>query len=253
MSLKYPVISVTGSSGAGTSTVKHTFEQIFRREGVKPATVEGDAFHRFNRKEMKEELEKRKAVGDQTFSHFSYEANLLNDLEDLFRNYGKDRSGRVRTYVHDDIGAERHGIEPGNFTDWRNIDSETDLLFYEGLHGAVVTDEINIPKYADLKIGVVPVINLEWIQKIHRDSSQRGYSTEAVTDTILRRMQAYVHCICPQFTETDINFQRVPVVDTSNPFTARWIPTADESLVVIRFRNPHGIDFPYLVSMIIVG
>ena len=250
MSLKYPVISVTGSSGAGTSTVKHTFEQIFRREGVKPATVEGDAFHRFNRKEMKEELEKRKAVGDQTFSHFSYEANLLNDLEDLFRNYGKDRSGRVRTYVHDDIGAERHGIEPGNFTDWRNIDSETDLLFYEGLHGAVVTDEINIPKYADLKIGVVPVINLEWIQKIHRDSAQRGYSTEAVTDTILRRMQAYVHCICPQFTETDINFQRVPVVDTSNPFTARWIPTSDESLVVIRFRNPHGIDFPYLVSMI---
>ncbi len=250
MSLKYPVISVTGSSGAGTSTVKHTFEQIFRREGVKPATVEGDAFHKFNRKEMKEELEKRKAVGDQTFSHFSYEANLLNDLEDLFRNYGKDRSGRVRTYVHDDIGAERHGVEPGNFTDWRNIDSETDLLFYEGLHGAVVTDEINISKYADLKIGVVPVINLEWIQKIHRDSSQRGYSTEAVTDTILRRMQAYVHCICPQFTETDINFQRVPVVDTSNPFTARWIPTADESLVVIRFRNPHGIDFPYLVSMI---
>ena len=138
MSLKYPVISVTGSSGAGTSTVKHTFEQIFRREGVKPATVEGDAFHKFNRKEMKEELEKRKAVGDQTFSHFSYEANLLNDLEDLFRNYGKDRSGRVRTYVHDDFGAERHGIEPGNFTDWRNIDSETDLLFYEGLHGAVV-------------------------------------------------------------------------------------------------------------------
>ena len=123
-------------------------------------------------------------------------------------------------------------------------------MFYEGLHGAVVTNEINMPQYADLKIGVVPVINLEWIQKIHRDRAQRGYSTEAVTDTILRRMQAYVHCICPQFTETDINFQRVPVVDTSNPFTARWIPTSDESIVVIRFKDPHGIDFPYLVSMI---
>ena len=67
---------------------------------------------------------------------------------------------------------------------------------------------------------------------------------------ILRRMHAYVHCICPQFTETDINFQRVPIVDTSNPFIARWIPTADESLVVIRFKNPRGIDFPYLLSMI---
>ena len=149
-----------------------------------------------------------------------------------------------------EVEAEKYGVKPGNFTEWREINSNTDLMFYEGLHGAVVTNEINMPKYADLKIGVVPVINLEWIQKIHRDRAQRGYSTEAVTDTILRRMQAYVHCICPQFTETDINFQRVPVVDTSNPFTARWIPTSDESIVVIRFKDPHGIDFPYLVSMI---
>ncbi len=123
-------------------------------------------------------------------------------------------------------------------------------MFYEGLHGAVVNDEVNLAALADLKIGVVPVINLEWIQKIHRDKEKRGYSTEAVTDTILRRMHAYVHCICPQFIQTDINFQRVPVVDTSDPFIARWIPTADESLVVIRFRNPRGIDFPYLTSMI---
>jgi phosphoribulokinase len=42
----------------------------------------------------------------------------------------------------------------------------------------------------------------------------------------------------------------VPIVDTSNPFIARWIPTADESMVVIRFANPRGIDFPYLLSMI---
>ena len=77
-----------------------------------------------------------------------------------------------------------------------------------------------------------------------------GYATEAVTDVILRRMHAYAHCICPQFSETDINFQRVPVVDTSNPFVARWIPTAGESLVVIRFKSPKGIDFSYLVTMI---
>ena len=143
-----------------------------------------------------------------------------------------------------------YGAKSGNFTKWKKFEEPSDLLFYEGLHGAVVNKEINLARYADLKIGVVPVINLEWIQKIHRDTDSRGYSTEAVTDTILRRMHAYVHCICPQFTETDINFQRVPVVDTSNPLVARWIPTADESLVVIRFKDPHGIDFPYLVSMI---
>ena len=250
MSIKHPIISVTGSSGAGTSTVKHTFQQIFRRESVKAVTLEGDAFHRYNRKEMKKELEKRHAAGDETFSHFSFDANLLPELEDCFRNYSEQGTCRYRHYIHNSNEEHLYGAKPGSFTKWKKFEEPSDLLFYEGLHGAVVNEEINLARYADLKIGVVPVINLEWIQKIHRDTDSRGYSTEAVTDTILRRMHAYVHCICPQFTETDINFQRVPVVDTSNPLVARWIPTADESLVVIRFKDPHGIDFPYLVSMI---
>jgi phosphoribulokinase len=212
--------------------------------------IEGDAFHKFNRVEMKKELERRYSLGDQTFSHFSYDANLLEDLQNTFKNYGETGTAKTRTYVHNLHESELYDVPSGEFTEWRDLPSDTDLLFYEGLHGAAKYENINIPQYADLKIGVVPVINLEWIQKIHRDTDSRGYTTEAVTDTILRRMHDYVHCICPQFTETDINFQRVPVVDTSNPFIARWIPTADESIVVIRFRDPHGIDFPYLVSMI---
>lgn len=250
MSKKHPIISVTGSSGAGTTTVKSTFDQIFRREGINTVAIEGDAFHRYDRKAMAAELARRTEAGDQTFSHFSYDANELGKLEDVFRTYGKTGTGETRHYVHDDAEAEKWGAAPGTFTEWAPLEDGSDLLFYEGLHGAVVNDEVNIAAHADLKIGVVPVINLEWTQKIHRDKASRGYSTEAVTDTILRRMQAYVHCICPQFSETDINFQRVPVVDTSNPFIARWIPTPDESLVVIRFKNPRGIDFPYLMSMI---
>jgi len=250
MSKKHPIISVTGSSGAGTSTVKNTFDQIFRREGVTAASIEGDAFHRFDRMAMKEELEKRYAAGNHGFSHFSYEANELKLLEDTFRSYAQTGNGKTRNYVHDDEEAEIYGVAPGKFSPWRDMPDGSDLLFYEGLHGAVKNDEVDLPGLTDLKIGVVPVVNLEWIQKIHRDKSKRGYTTEAVTDVILRRMHAYVHCITPQFTETDVNFQRVPVVDTSNPFCARWIPTPDESLVVIRFANPRGIDFSYLHSMI---
>lgn len=250
MSKKHPIISVTGSSGAGTSTIKSTFDQIFRREGNKAVSIEGDAFHRYDRAAMKAELEARKAAGDETFSHFSYDANELGKLEEVFRTYGATGKGQTRHYVHDVDEAERYGTDPGNFTGWTDFDNDTDLLFYEGLHGAVVNDEVNLAALTDLKIGVVPVINLEWIQKIHRDRDARGYSTEAVTDVILRRMHAYVHCICPQFVQTDVNFQRVPVVDTSDPFIARWIPTPDESLVVIRFKDPRGIDFPYLTSMI---
>jgi len=250
MSAKYPIISVTGSSGAGTTSVKRTFEQIFRREKVEAAYIEGDAFHRYDRVEMRRVMETEEANGNRHFSHFGPSANLLEELENVFRTYGETGAAKTRHYVHDEQEAELYGAPPGTFTEWAPLPEKTELLFYEGLHGALVTEKVNIARYADLKIGVVPVINLEWIQKIHRDRSARGYTTEAVTDTILRRMPDYIHYICPQFTETDINFQRVPTVDTSNPITARWIPTADESMVIIRFSKPRGIDFPYLHSMI---
>ena len=250
MSVKHPIISVTGSSGAGTTTVKHVFEQIFRREGISAATIEGDAFHRYDRATMQLKLADADAQGNRHLSHFGPGENLFEELERTFRQYGESGTGRSRHYIHDDKEAELHGAAPGTFTEWSDLPSPTDVLFYEGLHGAVVTDTVNIAQQADLKIGVVPVINLEWIQKLHRDKATRGHSKEAVTDTILRRMPDYIHYICPQFVETDINFQRVPVVDTSNPFVARWIPTPDESMVVIRFKNPRGIDFPYLTAMI---
>jgi phosphoribulokinase len=250
MSKKHPIISITGSSGAGTTSVKRTFEQIFHREKVEAAYIEGDAFHRYSRAEMRCQMTKAAKRGNKHFSHFSPQTNLFEELEKTFREYSEGGSGMTRYYIHDDAEAALHGGEPGTFTDWRPLPENSDLLFYEGLHGAVVTDTVDVAKHADLKIGVVPVINLEWIQKLHRDRSARGYSTEAVTDTILRRMPDYINYICPQFTVTDINFQRVPTVDTSNPFIARWIPTPDESMVVIRFKNPRGIDFPYLLSMI---
>ena len=250
MSVKHPIISVTGSSGAGTTSVRQTFENIFRREHINAAFVEGDGFHRYTRSEMEMAITAAKKEGNDHLSHFSPEANLLEELEDVFTSYGEYGSGRSRHYIHDDDEATRYSTAIGTFTPWEDLPRGTDLMFYEGLHGAVVTETVNVARHADLKIGVVPVINLEWIQKLLRDKSTRGYSQEAAIDAILTRMPDYVKYICPQFTETDINFQRVPTVDTSNPFISRWIPTPDESMVVIRFRDPRGIDFPYLLSMI---
>jgi phosphoribulokinase len=227
-----------------------TFEQIFRREKVQAAFVEGDSFHRYDRSQMQQEIARAVAEGDHGFSHFGPEANLFQELEELFREYGETGGGRVRTYLHDADEASAYGQEPGTFTPWEQIPEGTDLLFYDGLHGAVVSDTVDVAQHAYLLIGVVPVINLEWTQKLHRDKSERGYSTEAVTETILRRMHDYVTYMCPQFSRTHVNFQRVPIVDTSNPFIARTIPSPDESMLVIRFANPRGIDFPYLLSML---
>jgi phosphoribulokinase len=250
MSHKHPIIAITGSSGAGTSSVTRTFENIFRREKVRAAVIEGDSFHRYDRLEMKKRQAAAEADGNKHFSHFGPDNNLFPELEQLFHSYSESGSGRRRRYLHDPAEAAPYQQDPGTFTDWEDVPPDTDMLFYEGLHGAVVTDDVNIAKYPDLLIGVVPVINLEWIQKLWRDKNVRGYTAEAVTDTILRRMPDYVHYICPQFAHTHVNFQRVPIVDTSNPFISRDIPSPDESICVIRFANPKGIDFPYLLNMI---
>ncbi|MGO4684433.1 phosphoribulokinase [Hyphomicrobium sp. 2TAF46] len=250
MSIKHPIISVTGSSGAGTTSVRQTFENIFRREHVRAAFIQGDAFHRYDRCGMEKAMREAGKRGNPNFSHFGLEANLIEELETLFRTYSESGKGLIRHYVHDDAEERALGTPVGSFTPWTEIEPDTDVLMYEGLHGAIVTGDYDVARHADLKIGVVPVINLEWIQKIQRDRTERGYTTEEVTQSILRRMPDYVQYICPQFTQTDINFQRIPTVDTSNPFIARWIPTPDESMVIIRFKEPRGIDFAYLLSMI---
>jgi phosphoribulokinase len=250
MSTKHPIVAITGSSGAGTTTITRSFQHIFRREKVKAAIIEGDSFHAFDRQQMRQKLKEAEETGDQHFSHFGPEGNLFGELEQLFSTYGATGTGKCRKYLHDEAEGAAHGQPPGTFTAWADVDEGTHLLFYEGLHGAVVTNRVNVAQHADLLVGVVPIINLEWIQKLHRDKNMRGYSQEAVVDTILRRMPDYVSYICPQFSRTHVNFQRVPVVDTSNPFTSRDIPSLDESMLVIRFANPKGIDFPYLLSML---
>lgn len=250
MSVKHPIIAITGSSGAGTSTVMQSFHHVFRREGLTAQIVEGDSFHRFDRMAMRVAMKEQEAAGNLNFSHFGPEANLLEELQNLFVTYGKTGAGQVRKYLHDAGEAAPWKQEPGTFTPWQDIPEGTDLMFYEGLHGAYADDSVDVAKQVDLCVGVVPTINLEWIQKLHRDQKLRGYSREAVVDTILRRMPDYVNHITPQFSRTHVNFQRVPIVDTSNPFIARDIPTADESMVVIRFANPKGIDFQYLISIL---
>ena len=250
MSTRFPIIAVTGSSGAGTTTVMKSFAHIFRREKIKAQVVEGDSFHRYNRLEMRERMKAAHEKGDDHLSHFGPDANLLEELSALFQRYGQNGGGDVRKYIHDAGEAAEHGQEPGTFTPWKAIEPGSDLMFYEGLHGGYTSPTVDVAKNVDLLVGVVPIINLEWIQKLHRDKNMRGYSQEAVVDTILRRMPDYVNYICPQFSHTHVNFQRVPTVDTSNPFIAADIPSADESLVVIRFANPKGIDFAYLLSML---
>jgi phosphoribulokinase len=256
MSRKHPVIAVTGSSGAGTTTAKRAFENIFRREQINAAVIEGDSLHSLDRMAFRAAMAEATKAGNHSFSHFGPEANHFDKIEETFKNYGATGNCKRRYYIHSDVEAKEHNahfgttLGPGQFTPWEDIPAGSDLLFYEGLHGMVKTDTVDAAKHVDLSIGVVPVVNLEWIQKIHRDAAERGYSAEATVDTILRRMPDYINHITPQFSRTDINFQRVATVDTSNPFIARDIPTPDESFVVVRFSQPKGVDFPYMLNMI---
>lgn len=253
MSTRYPIIAITGSSGAGTTTVKCALENIFQRIGARAAFVEGDSFHRYDRKEMKRQLKLAKKEG-RNLSHFGPEGNLFDRQMALFKNYGEHGTGEFRHYIHSEEEASLYGQKPGTFTEWEPLPEETDLLFYEGLHGGVMTDDVNMVDEVDLLIGVAPSINLEWIQKVDRDTNERGYEHEDVVNTIYRRMYDYMHYILPQFDHTHINFQRVPMVDTSNPLTGAAIPTADQSMVIIHFvKNTPSVEYKLSLKGLIEG
>jgi phosphoribulokinase len=277
MSVNHPIIAVTGSSGSGTTTVQRAFEKIFQREGINAFYVPGNSFRRYTRDEVPQVFEEAAEKG-KPISHFGPESNLLDRLEGLFREYSRTGTGIVREYIETQEQAKKYQQDTGTYSPWCEIPPGSDLLFYEGQHGGcieatwslrdmspshnpfVITERhkllthedtgIDVAQWVDLLIGLVPSINLEWIQKIHRDSTHNGRSTESVIETILRRMPDYVRYITPQFSLTDINFQRVPLVDTSNPFIARDIPTLAESMIVVRFREPKKFDFPTLLNRI---
>ena len=249
MSVKHPIIAVTGSSGAGTTTTSEAFRKMFNMMDINAAWLEGDSFHRFTRPEMDCEIRKAKEQG-RHISYFGAEANDFEQLAHFFEQYAQDGSGKFRRYLHTFDEAVPYNQMPGTFTPWQQLAENTDVLFYEGLHGGVVNGETNAAQHVDLLIGMVPIVNLEWIQKIIRDTRDRGHSREAVMESIVRSMDDYLNYITPQFSRTHINFQRVPTVDTSNPVSAKGIPSLDESFVVIRFRGLKNVDFPHLLAMI---
>lgn len=251
VSVQHPIIAVTGSSGAGTTTVKAAFDRIFEREGIRPAVIEGDSFHRYNRREMVEAQAEAQIQG-RRLTHFGPEGNLFNELVGLFQEYAEHGTGKRRRYIHTQSEAEETGYPAGSFTPWEGLPTDTDLLVYEGLHGGLVTSQYNVPGWVDLLIGVVPIINLEWMQKIHRDRAVRGYSVDDAMRLILFRMYDYVTYIVPQFSRTDVNFQRVPLVDTSNPFVLEAVPSDAESVWVIHVRNQQRlqVDFEMLLAQI---
>ncbi len=251
MSLQHPIIGITGASGAGTSTAMKVLQHLAEVLQLKAAVIEGDAFHAYDREQLRAALERARIRGEN-FSLFGPAGNLLERLDATLEAYARDGSGKIRRYLHTEAEGEAAGQAAGTFTGWEPLPAGTDLLLYEGLHGGYVGDDVNIARHMDLLIGVTPVINLEWIQKIRRDTDERGHRPEDVMATILRRMPDYVTHITPQFSRTDINFQRVPLVDTSNPFMVRDIPAPEESLVVAHF-NPQGRfkpDFPGLQQVL---
>ncbi len=272
MSQKRPIVALTGSSGAGLSTVRHAFKTIFRRLEVNAAIVHGDAFRRYTESEFAAQLVAARAIG-RNLSWFGPECNHFSRLETFFKTYSETGSGVVREYAHNAERATELGVPVGEFTAWQPLAAGSDLLLYEGQHGGVVAQSwtrrnldarhfpsgvdrrvnargIDVAQYVDLLIGVVPAINLEWIQKIHRDCDHGQCSPEETVEIILRRMGDYIHYIVPQFGLTDINIQRIPLVDTSNPFIARDVPTESECAFVVHFRDRERHDFVDLTRRI---
>lgn len=277
MSARHPIIAVTGSMYSASSMTQVVFSDIFRKLDVQANFVFGNGFRRYTAEEVPIVF-KQAAEAGQPISHFGPETNYFDRLENLFREYARRGTGLSREYIETDEQRTRFNKPIGTYSNWEELDAGSDMLFYEGQHGGCIEETwslrnmsashnpvviqerhklisrndvgVDIARWVDLLIGLVPSVNLEWIQKIRRDVRLRHCSVEAVTTSILRRLPDYVRYITPQFSLTDINFQRIPLVDTSNPFIALDVPSNDETMVAIRFREPKRFHFPSLLNTI---
>ena len=249
MSTLHPIISITGSSGAGTTSVKRTFEQIFRREKIDAAFIEGDAFHRYDRAAMKAKVAEEEARGNPNFSHFSAGGEPARDAR-----------GGLR------------GVRPSGHRPHPNTTSTTPRR-----RRSTASPPAPSPPGRDFEPQRPPVLRGPARLRRHRQGQPRaarrpqdrrgagrqprmdpedpprprhprlldrgGHRHDPAPDARLRPLHLpAVH------RRRDINFQRVPIVDTSNPFIARWIPTPDELMVVIRFAQSarHRLPLPAL-------
>ena len=249
MSAKHPIIAITGSSGSGVTSVTQAIEHILWRVRARGVYIQGNAFHRYDRKTMEYELSRAQKEG-RALSHFGPEGNMLEKLESLFAQYSETGTGQRRYYLQSKEHAQKFNQESGTFTPWTDIESGSDLMIYKGLHGAAIHDDMDLSQYPDLLIGMVPNTNLEWIRKISRDTSERGYSVEQVRESILHRLPDYVNHITPQFSRTHINFQMISAIDTSDPFDPARIPNEDDCFVIIHTQNGRDFGLKGLCDMI---
>jgi len=265
MSEHHPIIAVTGASGAGTTVVQQAFKEIFFRQKINAAFIQGDGFLRYCDIESEKHISQNLAQG-RHISCYGPDLNDFDKLQSCFKQYSESGTCDMRHKVSEE-NQKHFDVPVGEFTQWQQRIEKSDCLFYEGMHGGVVaetwtrrksentdaviedrrsakTNGVNAAQYVDLLIGVVPAVNLEWIQRIQHDQLNRKQSAEQVTVNILEQLQDYIYFIVPQFSITDINFQRMPVVDTSNPFEHQPVPTEKESIIVVSFKEPdkHDLD-----------
>ncbi len=232
MNRKRPIIALTGSSGAGKTNIKSIFNEIFFENGIKAINIQGDGFHKYTRTKMAE-LDK---TGSR-LTHFASECNHLDLLENLFKQFSTTGKGMTRRYAHSESEAKKIGAQIGFFSEWEEFEPNYDILLYEGLHGGFKDDKINISKYVDLLIGITPSINLEWVQKCHRYLVIRGYSKNEVKKLIIKRLPDYLEYICPQFSRTDANLERIPLVDLADPFKTKSIPADKNSIYMLSIKD----------------
>ena len=247
MSAEHPIVAITGAMESGSVSVIQALERIFYRERVKAAYIDGSAFRRYDRNTMREAVREAEEQG-KTLGHFGPEGNHLEKLESLFFEYAATGGGLFRHYLHTDKQAQKYAQKVGTFTPWERMDPDSDLLLYRGLHGAAVADDIDLSQYPDLSIGVAPNANLEWMSKIQHEVQNRDVALEDAKTALLKRLDDYVHHITPQFMRTHINFQLIPLVDTSDPFGAEVVPSADECYLIIHFVDKYWPDFVPLLA-----
>ncbi len=170
MSVRHPIIAVTGSSGAGTTTVMKTFDHIFRREQHQGP---GDRGRFVSRLQPGRDARARARGGHGQGSDHQPFRTGVEPVGRARRHDGSLRRHRRRQGAP--LHPRRRGSassssgEPGTFTTGSRCRRTATCSSTKGCMAATRTARWMSREKVDLLVGVVPIINLEWIQKLHRD------------------------------------------------------------------------------------
>ena len=174
MSAKHPVIAVTGFSGAGTTTTGVAFRKIFQQLNIRAAELEATASTLHPAGNGRGDPQGARSGRDISYfgpgpTTSACCSRALSSTAKRHRPFAQVPAHLRRSGAYNPGAGHLHPVGATAGADRRAV--------LRGAARRCGREHHDVASHVDLLVGVVPIVNLEWIQKLIRDTG--GAATPA--------------------------------------------------------------------------